>query len=238
MKKVLISDYYQTFYLNDKDIEENKKVIKRFRELGNIFIIATGRSYMDYKNKVQQYNIEYDYVILNHGTTILDSNNNTIYNCVINNNIIDKLKNDLELNKSVSNFCCSKFESRVNFNCNNLTKIHVRYNDRETAMGISNKINDKYAEYINAYFVTGNAVEIISKETDKSYAISLLLENLKIDKNQVYTIGDGYSDIEMIKDYNGYCMKESVEELKILAKNEFESVSMLVNELMEDSIND
>ena len=52
MKKVLISDYDQTFYLNDKDIEENKKVIKRFRELGNIFIIATGRSYMDYKNKV------------------------------------------------------------------------------------------------------------------------------------------------------------------------------------------
>lgn len=32
----------------------------------------------------------------------------------------------------------------------------------------------------------------------------------KIDPKKIYTIGDGYSDISMIKKYNGYCMKESV----------------------------
>lgn len=55
-----------------------------------------------------------------------------------------------------------------------------------------------------------------------------------VDKSHVYTIGDGYSDIEMIRNFNGYCMEESVDELKALAKKKVASVSVLVNELMED----
>lgn len=234
MKKVLISDYDQTFYLNDEDIEKNKSEIKKFRNLGNIFIIATGRSYMDFKDKVKLYNIEYDYVILNHGTTILDSNDNVIYNCYIKNEIINKLKNDLEIDKAIKTFCCSKFESRVDFDYENLTKIHVKYDNREIATKITNKINEKYNKFINAYLIpTGNAIEIISNETDKSFAIKLLIKNLNLDESNVWTIGDGYSDIEMIKKFNGCCMKESVPELKEITTNEFNSVSELVVKLME-----
>ena len=70
------------------------------------------------------------------------------------------------------------------------------------------------------------------KEIAKSFAIELLLNDLEVDKNYVYTIGDGYSDIEMIRNFNGYCMKESVDELKEIAEKEFESVSELVSEVM------
>jgi len=55
-----------------------------------------------------------------------------------------------------------------------------------------------------------------------------------VDKSHVYTIGDCYSDIEMIRNFNGYWMEESVDELKALAKKKVASVSVLVNELMED----
>ena len=234
-KKILVSDYDQTFYLNDEDIEKNKIAINRFRENGNIFVIATGRSFFDFKNKSDLYDIDYDYVIINHGATILNKNNNITYNFSINNEIIDELKQDLEIEKSMKTFCCSELESRVDFDYKNLTKIHVKYNDKETAMTINDKINKKYDKYINAYFVTGNAIEIIAKETDKSFAIELLLKDLEVSKNCVYTIGDGYSDIEMIRNFNGYCMKESVDELKALAEKEYESVSSLVNDLMEDN---
>lgn len=234
-KKILVSDYDQTFYLNDDDIEKNKIAIKSFREKGNIFVIATGRSFFDFKNKSDLYDIDYDYVIINHGATILNKNNDITYNFSINNEIIDELKQDLEIEKSIKTFCCSELESRVDFDYNNLTKIHVKYNDKETAMTINDKINKKYDKYINAYFVTGNAIEIIAKETDKSFAIELLLKDLEVSKNCVYTIGDGYSDIEMIRNFNGYCMKESVDELKALAEKEYESVSSLVNDLMWDN---
>ena len=51
-KKILVSDYDQTFYLNNEDIEINKEAVDRFRKEGNIFVIATGRSYFDFHNKV------------------------------------------------------------------------------------------------------------------------------------------------------------------------------------------
>ena len=51
-KKILVSDYDHTFYLNDENIENNKEAVDRFRKEGNIFVIATGRSYFDFHNKV------------------------------------------------------------------------------------------------------------------------------------------------------------------------------------------
>lgn len=58
-------------------------------------------------------------------------------------------------------------------------------------------------------------------------------EDKKIDAKNIYTIGDGFSDIEMVKDFNGYCMEDSVEELKKVAKKAYKSVSELITEVME-----
>lgn len=231
-EKILISDYDQTLYLNDEDMDKNKIAIKKFREKGNIFVIATGRSYFDFHNKVDLYNFEYDYVIINHGATILDKNNNVFTNFSIKNEIIDNIKNDLQLEKSLKGFCCSKLDSRVNFNHKDLTKINVRYNSKEEAMAINKTINDKYANFVNSYYVTENSLEIISNEINKSKAIDILLKELNVSRDNAYTIGDGYSDIEMVKDFNGYAMVNSVDELKNIAKKEYNSVSDLINEIM------
>lgn len=231
-KKIFVSDYDQTFYLNDEDIEKNKIAINEFRKKGNIFVIATGRSYFDFQNKVDEYNINYDYVIINHGATILDKNNNILINFPIKNEIIPHIKNDLQLEKSIKGFCCSELESRVDFNHKSLTKINVRYNSKEEAMKINDNINAKYFEFVNSYYVTINSLEIISNKTNKSKAIDLLINKLKLSKENVYTIGDGYSDIEMVKNFNGYAMKKSVDELKKVAKKEYDSVSELINEIM------
>ena len=99
--KMLVSDYDQTFYLNDEDIEKNKQAVAKFRKAGNIFVIATGRSYLDFFNKLEIYNFEYDYLIINHGATILDADNNILANFPMNNEIISKLKKDLQLNKAL-----------------------------------------------------------------------------------------------------------------------------------------
>ena len=71
MKKIIVSDYDNTFYRNDDDIEKNKLKVKEFMELSNIFIIATGRSYLDFMEKEDLYKIKYNYLILDHGATIL-----------------------------------------------------------------------------------------------------------------------------------------------------------------------
>lgn len=231
-KKILVSDYDKTFYLNDEDIEKNKIAINEFRKRENIFIIATGRSYFDFHNKVDLYKFNYDYVIINHGATILDKNDNILANFPIKDEIIPEIKNDLKLEKSIKGFCCSKLESRVDFNHKDLTKINVGYNSKNEAISINININNKYSQFINSYQIAETSLEIISNETNKSKAIDLLLNRLNIKRQNVYTIGDGYSDIEMVKNFNGYAMQESVDELKNVAQKEYSSVSELINEII------
>ena len=231
MKKLLVSDYDQTFYINDEDIEKNKIAVNEFRKKGNIFVIATGRSYADFMKKKNQYNIEYDYLIINHGATILDKKENIIFNEKIPNEILDSLKFDLHIENSERNFCCSILESRVDFEYKNLTKIHVKYNDLEYSNKILKKLEEKYNSFLNSYLVSGNSIEIISKNANKSKAIKLLSKEIEIGQEKIYTIGDGYSDIEMVKDYNGYAMKESVDELKNVALEEIDSVSDLIRKI-------
>ena len=231
MKKILVSDYDQTFYLNDEDIEKNKKSVENFRKQENIFIFATGRSYFDFMNKAEQYKLKWDYLIINHGATILDKNNNIISNYTIDNDVIKNIKKDLEIEKAIKYFCCNLENSRTNFNDKDLTKIHAKY-EKNKAEQINSLINKKYAEFVNCYFVSGNAVEIISNKTCKSYAIEEIAQIENINQEEIFTIGDGYSDIEMIKNYNGYCMEESVQELlKICNGKIVKSVSELIEKI-------
>lgn len=231
MKKLLVSDYDQTFYINDEDIEKNKIAVNEFRKKENIFVIATGRSYADFMKKKNQYNIEYDYLIINHGATILDKKENIIFNEKIPNEILDSLKFDLHIENSERNFCCSILESRVDFEYKNLTKIHVKYNDLEYSNKILKKLEEKYNSFLNSYLVSGNSIEIISKNANKSKAIKLLSKEIEIVQEEIYTIGDSYSDFEMVKDYNGYAMKESVDGLKNVALEEIDSVSDLIRKI-------
>ena len=229
MKKMIASDYDRTLYINDDDIEKNKKVIESFRKKGNIFVIATGRSYYHFMKIVNKYKLEYDYAIINHGATIIDKENNVIYNMPINNSIIKNIKNDLQLDKSIDTFCCSKLETKVPFEYKDLTKINVKYKTKKESIKMNEQINKKYSDFVTSYNITSSSIEIISNKTNKSKTIKMLADKLNVENNNIYTIGDGYSDIQMIKDFNGYCMKESVSELKKVAIDECESVSGLVN---------
>lgn len=231
MNKILVSDYDQTLYINDEDIEKNKIAVNKFRNQGNIFVIATGRSYDDFIKKKEEYNIEYDYVIINHGATILDKDDNIIFESIMPNEILDNLKLDLHIENAERHFCCSLLESRVEFEHKDLTKVHVKYSNLEYSNEIQRKLEEKYGNVLNIYYVSGNSIEIISKRTNKSKVIKLLSEKLKIRHEEIFTIGDGYSDIEMVKDYKGYAMKESVKELKNIAIGEVDSVSVLIEKI-------
>lgn len=228
--KVLVSDYDKTFYVNEFDIKKNIKAVQEFRNLENIFIIATGRSYLDFKKKVNAYNIKYDYVLLNHGSTILDKNDNIILNIPIDNLNLEII-NDLELNKTIEHFCCSELESRVDFNYPNLTKIAVRYLPFVNIPKIKEKLEIKYNN-INVYLVSSNMIEIISKNISKFKAIEVLRKLLNINKDDIYTIGDGETDIEMIQDYNGYAISNAIKELKNVSIGEVKSVSELINKII------
>lgn len=233
MKKMLVSDYDGTFYTDEDNVKLNVEEVEKFRRLNNLFVIATGRSYYDFGKKKKKYDIKYDYLVINHGATILNKEEETISNYVIDENVKLDLVKELDLQDQETMFACSGLESRVSIKNKNITKINKKYRTLEEAKEINDYINKKYKDKVESYLLpTSNAVEVISAKTNKAKAVQELsnLENIK--KDNVYTIGDSYNDVEMIEKFNGYSIENAKEEVKKVSKGECSSVSKLIKKII------
>lgn len=233
MKKILASDYDGTFYLNEKNIKENVKEVKDFRKKGNIFMIATGNNYENFIKTVNKYHIEYDYLILDDGGMTIDNKNNVISANFIDSKVVKEISNIVQAecgNVAIFN----QWKEIEKGKKNKITKISTRIKDLKIAKRFAKKLNNLYKDYIRAYtmiFKDMNIVEIISNKIDKKEAIEKIsnIENVK--NSNVYVIGDGYNDVNMIKHFNGYCMSNSVSELLKSCKNHVPSVSHLIENI-------
>ena len=234
MIKLLVSDYDNTFYKNKDDILKNIEKVVEYRNCGNLFVIATGRSYQDFVNITAEYNIPIDYIVLNHGATIIKENK-IIKNEIIDNDTKNKILDLLEIKETKSYFVCREKERMLDLNENNLTKINVTYKTKEQAEKVKRKLLELYSNEIKIYEVTGGrALEIVSINAGKCNSIAFIsnLENIILEG--IYVIGDNYNDIEMIKRYAGYCMTDAIEEVRRISKKEYQSVYNLIEELIEE----
>lgn len=234
MMKVLVSDYDRTLYRDDEEIKLNVESINKFIKNNNIFIIATGRSELDIKTVIKKYNINYNYLIVNHGASII-KNDKVIYNVSIDNNIKNNILEILKNYKYSDLFVCTKENSRANITEPNLTKIHVTFNNKNMASFIKKLLEDKYSEFVNIYFASqGSSLEIIPASVGKVIALDYLSELENFDKNLIYTVGDDISDKCMLEKYNGYAIDSAIKEIKETIPNKCTSVFDLVNTLNKE----
>lgn len=227
---MLISDYDDTFYINGSDILENIKLVKQFME-NHLFVIATGRGYQSFIEEKNRYSIDYHYLIINHGATILKKDK-IIYNKPIDYLTKEMLIKDLKQKDITYLFSCFELEG-VDISSKKITKIHARYKSAEDANYIKNILDSKYKDKVNIYLVCHEeAVEVVSCEVDKSKAIDFIANKEKIRKNDIYTIGNSYNDVEMIEKFKGFAIKNSVVKVKEQAIAEYRSVSLLISDIM------
>ena len=232
MKKLLASDFDRTFYINEKDIKNNIKYVNLFRENNNIFLIATGRGYISFKEVLNKFYFNYDYLILDHGSLIMDSKDNILYKYILDKNLLTKLIPYLKLDNVINYYYCTPKEKTKELNNKEMTKIYIKYSNKEKKDKVINTIKETFKNKLNIYYLSNNAIEITSSNVNKKKAIYKVLDIVKIDKQNVYTIGDGQSDIEMIKEFNGYTMVNGIKELKEYSIKELNSVSELLKELI------
>lgn len=233
-RKLIVSDYDGTFFLNEKEIKENVKNVNKFREKNNLFIIATGNNLKRFEEVISKYNIKYDYLILDQGACIFDNKRTLLKDCFIDYDVSKEIMNEVIQTKKEYKIC-NAYNDEGNIEEKNITKIGVDFINLEEAFVFNEKINKKYSDYINAYtmiFDKINIVEIISNKTDKNEAIKFVAKKENITKENIYTVGDGYNDISMIQNFNGFCMENAVEELHKKCKNRVASVSELINKLI------
>ena len=234
MMKILVSDYDRTLYRNDEEIKLNVESINKFIKNNNIFIIATGRSELDIKKAIKKYNINYNYLIINHGASII-KNDKVIYNVPLDNNIKNNILEILKNYNYTNLFVCTKENSRANIIDSDLTKINVTFNDKNMTSFVKKLLEEKYSEFVNIYFAgQGLSLEIVSSSVGKVIALDYLSELENFDKKLIYTVGDDISDKCMLEKYNGYAIDSAVKEIKEIITNNCTSVFELVNILNKE----
>lgn len=220
-----------TLYTNDDEIKENLNKIKEFRKKGNIFSIATGNNFEKFKKVIQKYEIEYDYLILDHGTVIKDKEDNVLNIEIIDKNIVDKI---VELLKKEE---VHKYIEKVDIFSdlkNNVNKISIIVDNIEYAKYIKDKIDKQLSSNITSYLIILRKcmIEIIKKDIDKSFAIKKIIDTKQIKKENVFVVGDDVNDIEMIKEFDGYRMEKASEELIRICNKKIKKVSDLVDKII------
>jgi len=227
MHKLLASDFDNTLFVNEYDIVDNIESIKKFMANGNLFVISTGRSYIDISKMVLKYNIPYNYLICNDGGTIFDNNGKLL------------LKKDIPIN-----IACDIMDYVKYNNLEELTYIDTGFDytkviDEEVNAIIIKEVNEINSEKIlqeleNSHseihgYISDNWINITEKTVTKANGIKYLEQRFNLNHNQIYTIGDTINDIPMIKEYNGSCMINSTDDLKQCCTNHFNSVNEYID---------
>ena len=217
MKKLVVSDFDGTFYRNEEEIVKNIEAVKKFKEKGNLFLIATGRSYDDFEKMNQMFRIPCDYLILNNGATILNREKQVLYTFYIDEKIKNKVVDDLDLEQNTDidfYFCCSGLESRVSPRHEKLTKIAIYYKDHIDVSKIRDDLVNCYGDDLTVTLGTNHNIEIAGRNTSKATAIQYLLKHMNLSKDHVYVIGDSDNDAKMIQEFHGNCVENASDQIK------------------------
>lgn len=229
MDKILISDYDGTFYTNEIQIRKNVESINQFKNQGNIFVIATARGIDSIRNEIKKYNINCDYIISDMGGIIVNTETNEIiYRRLMNKSQINYIENVL---KKYPETMISSFGSgNENMTDRDVIGYKIKSERVENLIEMKKEIDKE-----NTYNLIARIMEnekklfIINSLNTKLKAIDNLLSRLKIDKKNVYTIGDSDDDLEMLEKYNGYRMLESTENIRKKITNNVKEFQTLIN---------
>ena len=202
--ELLVSDFDGTFYKNEKEIYINCNKIRDFIEKGNLFVLSSGRSYESLINKVNTYNIPYNYLACADGSFLFDKEKRMHYAFIISHDVIkivDELKkcNNYKRIEYTNPLCYNTLYDRKKILGSITLTIDKKYIDEEF-INIFKSIKEKYPKFqYNTYGYNDTYYYLI-----RPLGVKYLEDKYELDKRSIYTIGDNTNDYELIRDYNGF----------------------------------
>lgn len=262
--KLFASDYDGTYCKHNrvgrKQLKENIKATKAWREMGNLFVFSTGRplSLMSIENKL--HGLEYDYIVGLNGAVIVSKTGDVIFRQTIQSEVAREIVEVIKeknvhhylitdgikghfytkfhvLKKEYYLFNVLKWTHKV-FNLtleqalsNPVAQIAVKTNTHDEALVFAAFINENFGEEVVAYANLVH-VDICSKNLSKATGVQEVALRHQVKHENIYCIGDSFNDLPMIEAYHGLTMIEARDEIKEKAEAIFETVSEALQQLM------
>lgn len=209
--KVLVSDFDKTFF--DDNYLDNIDIVNKFVKNGNMFIIATGRSFDRLNEVIKDSNIAYSYLICNDGMNIYDNTNNNIFSCSISKETLTSLYKLLESDKNIIGIL---LESNKDEYSSQINSIAGKFINRDICSKLVEKINEQFDD-VYAY-LSDYHINIRNKNASKANAIKFLIDNYNLNKEDIYTIGDGVNDSDMCEYFESFSFVNADQVVKDVSK--------------------
>ena len=226
--KILASDFDNTIYYLD-DPEKNKKnieAIRKFVSYGNIFCIITGRNYTDLKLLLNENKIPYSYLVCEDGAKIFNNMDYCIDTTLLEKSEIEKAVEILKAENA--DYYLDDGYNQTEY-LEDVVKIVVNCKEESEKDRIVKIIKEKTDVHI---YASRFHVNIIHKSVNKKHALKKLMNLEELDYNLLHVIGDNDNDYEMLKEFRGAVIKKHHKVLDELGKDEYETLSDYIEELM------
>lgn len=226
MQKLVVSDYDHT--LNNRGISEyDISLISDFIKQGHLFVVASSRHYESLSNEMKVNQIPYNYLSCNNANSIYDNSGNLVF--------VNYLSDAEKYFIKHMGITPEVLNGKDAFGRH--SPLDILYYQITLAKG--KEFADEIIPLLigqtleTDYFA--NSGYIFSGKMQKDFACEFIRNNHGINRDNVFTIGDGANDLSMIKLYNGYTLPWGVDEVKDSALAQVASVGNLLEMVQEDS---
>ena len=244
--KIIASDYDGT--LNYGGIDDKKRnAINKWRRMGNLFGLVSGRGPSDLVELRRKNDIECDFLLAANGAVIMDSEGkrlaesrcdgslakpllefimslgcywacvHTSFRCVIDERDDERLDDE---------FTLEALPEIPYFN-----QINTILPDDTEAARVAEEIRKKFGKHLNP-LQNGRCIDIVSADMNKAQGLYKLLELVGAEYDDMITVGDNINDTHMIAEFRSYAMENAVQSIKDIADYITPGVTELIEKEM------
>ena len=251
-KYLLASDYDNTLRRwPDEVTEEDKAAIRRFRKAGNYFVIVTGRVFETIENELKATGFnDIDMLLCLSGALGLDADRNVLFESKGDGKIIKPLIDDLEKMNArlVTVDVCKKSYSMAEFDYKpygetvpvekvagipHFTSMCVGFYSVDSAKDAAVALKENYGEYVTPLH-NGFSVDMPPSHVNKGIAVKRAADILGVPDDKIYTVGDNFNDMDMLRRFHGRAIWNSEPEVLEAAEKSVKTIAEIIEEIMEN----
>lgn len=239
MNKILASDYDDTLFVNGAVDEAVKRLLKEWRQEGNLFGLVTGRDRLMSRDALAEQNIQADFLVCNNGTVLVGPDYQILQYESIPLSVIQALIQSPLLRASSYIVLADPLGRYIygdDFHSTDQEGVyHTELLDRDSILShpFFYQMDTRYpnveimrqiGEALEAAFggvVTVNrnvtTIDLSPPGVTKAVGLARYLRIKGWEDREVITVGDGLNDLPMIQRYQGYTMEWAAEGIKAKA---------------------
>lgn len=252
--KLLASDYDGTLHYGDSIMEEDLHAIAGWKEDGNVFVLATGRSWPSIRKQMEKFDLPADYIITNNGGMVFDKDGNELlsnyldyvtaldilYAAKESENVASYVVNDgysrhkVVVNPTVTDHRYPTMQPDLPeedvMDLGKFAQIVLSMASADAALDMSEQINHFFGASVTAY-TNNTVVDIVPKGVSKQSGLDFVRAFIDVNDEDVYAIGDSYNDVPMLESVeNSYVLATAPEDVQNQARHVVLSISNLIEQ--------